>query len=210
MAYCTVTVTGRNCRPIAVLPGPVADPLMLNVAVPGATASKRIAASRPVPDTPVASALREIVMSMRLPLTCWENVTFTPPERRKLPSCTVRTRRKRLSNVSVNVTVDSRWAPVTEIGMLYGPCPTRSTPAGGDTITCATPKPGEVLEGGSLLWPAAAGAAAGAAGGGVEADAGGSAACEACGDSCGGVADWGGGCTTGGGAANGAVGGGFG
>src|SRR5215471_19221362 len=138
MAYCTVTVTGRNCRPIAVLPGPVADPLMLNVAVPGATASKRIAASRPVPDTPVASALRE-------------NVMCTPPERRKLPSCTVRTRRKRLSNVSVNVTVDKRCAPVTEIGMLYGPCPTRSTPAGGDTITCATPKPGEVLEGGSAL-----------------------------------------------------------
>src|SRR5262249_60395440 len=130
--------------------------------------------------------------------------TLALPDRRKLPSWTVRTRRKRLSNVIVNVTVDNRCAPVTEIGMLYGPCPTRSTPAGGDTITCATPKPGEVTGGGSAVSPAAAGgvcaAGAGAASAGGAAAAGGGACVDDCGA----------GGTTGGGAADGAGGGGAG
>src|SRR5580765_6038558 len=167
LPYCTVTVTGRNWSPIAVLAGPVAVPLSDSVAVPGATASNRIAARRPVPDTPVASAPREIVMSMRLPFTCCVNVTLAPPDRRKLPSCTVLTLRKRGSNVSVSVTVDRRCAPVTEIGMLYGPCPTRSAPGGGDTMTCATPKPGDVVGPASAFCPATAGGAPCAAGGGV-------------------------------------------
>ena len=58
-------VTGRNCSPIGVPPGPVAVPLAVSVDVPGAIASNSIAASRPVPDAPVASAPREIVMSTR-------------------------------------------------------------------------------------------------------------------------------------------------
>ena len=74
-------------------------------------------------------------------------MTFAPPDRRKLPSCTVRTRSIAGSNTIVNVTVESRWAPVTEIGMLYGPCPTRSGVAGGEMITCAWPMPGELIGG---------------------------------------------------------------
>src|SRR5256885_8994653 len=35
-----ICVTGRNCKPIGVLPGPVAVPLAVSAAVPGATASK--------------------------------------------------------------------------------------------------------------------------------------------------------------------------
>ena len=78
---------------------------------------------------------REIVMSMRPRPTCCENVTFAPPDRRKLPSCTVRTRSFAGSYTMANVTVDSRCAPVIEIGMLYGPWPTRSGVAGVEMIT---------------------------------------------------------------------------
>ena len=111
-------------------------------------------------DAPVASAPREIVMSMRPLLTCCENVTFVPPDRRKLPSCIVRTRRTRGSNVTVIVTVDSRMAPVTEIGMLYGPWPTRSAPAGGERRICARPMPGDVIGGSEAVDAAGASCAA--------------------------------------------------
>src|SRR5262245_7833606 len=84
--HCTVTVTGLKRRPIAAPPGPVAVPLSVSVAAPGAIASKSTAASTPVPDAPVASAARVSEMSIRLPFTCWLTVTGTPPARRKLPS----------------------------------------------------------------------------------------------------------------------------
>ncbi len=51
-----VTVTGRNCSPIAVPPGPVAAPLKPIVDVPGAIASNITAPSKPVPVAPVESA----------------------------------------------------------------------------------------------------------------------------------------------------------
>src|SRR5262249_1675099 len=53
---CTVMVTGLNCRPIAVPPGPVAEPLSVSVTDPGPTASNSTTASRPVPVAPIASA----------------------------------------------------------------------------------------------------------------------------------------------------------
>src|SRR3954466_5998663 len=132
---------------MAVPPGPVADPLTISCTSPGAIASNSTAASRPVPDAPATSGPRMIVMSMRPRPTCWENVTFAPPALRKLPAGTVLTRSFAGSNTIVNVTVESRWAPVTEIGMLYGPCPTRSGVAGGEMITCAWPMPGELMGG---------------------------------------------------------------
>ena len=63
---------------MAVPPGPVAVPLTVKVTVPGAIASNRIAASSPVPDAPVASAGRAIVISTRVPVACCVNVVFTP------------------------------------------------------------------------------------------------------------------------------------
>src|SRR5262245_4194717 len=90
--HCSVIVTGVNRRPMATPPGPVAVPLNVNVVAPASTASNRIAASRPVPVAPVTSPARVIVMSMRLPLTCWLKAVVPPPERRKPPSCTVRMR----------------------------------------------------------------------------------------------------------------------
>src|SRR5262249_10112050 len=60
----------------------------------------------------------------------------------------------------VSVTVDSRDASVTEIGIVYGPPPTRNVGLGGDRITCAEPIP-ELADGGAGV---AVGGAAGAGG----------------------------------------------
>jgi hypothetical protein len=118
MLYCTLTVTGRNCSPIAVPPGPVAAPLSVSVAGPGAIASNRIAASTPVPEAPVVSAARVSVMSIRPPVACWLNTGVTPPLRMKLPCCTARTRSFAGSNVSVSVIVDSPDAFVIDSGTV--------------------------------------------------------------------------------------------
>ncbi|HEY2906270.1 MAG TPA: hypothetical protein VGJ29_10260, partial [Vicinamibacterales bacterium] len=45
----------------------------------------------------------------------------------------------------MSVTVDSREAFTTEIGTVYGPPPTRNAVPGGVMITCAAPRPGEVV-----------------------------------------------------------------
>lgn len=106
---------------MAVPPGPVPAPFNVSVAFPGATASNTIAARRPPPDAPVASAARVMVMSTRPGFTCWVNVAFTPPDRMKLPSDTLRTRSNIGSYIKVIVIVDSRDAPATVIGTVYGP-----------------------------------------------------------------------------------------
>ena len=163
---------------MGVPPGPVAVPLVVSVAAPGATASNRIAASKPVPEAPVASAARASVISTRLPLTCWLNATFTPPARMKLPSCTVRTRSFVASNVMVSVIVETRDAPEIEIGTTYGPPPMRNVVPLGDTMICAWPMPGDVaagsVAGGAAVCPGVAGGvAAGCAGVGCAGVAGG-------------------------------------
>src|SRR5206468_11532538 len=145
--HCTVIVTGRNCSPIAVPPGPVAAPLSVSVTVPGPMASNSTAASSPVPDAPVASVPRDSVMSTRLGLACWLNETLAPPARMKLPSCTVGTRSLVESNVSVSVMVEIRAASLIEIGMMYGPPPTRNVVPLGDITTRAAPIPGVVIGG---------------------------------------------------------------
>src|SRR5439155_3795913 len=165
---CTVTVTGVNRNPIAGPPGPVAEPLSVIVTPPGAMASNSTAASRPVPDAPVASAPRESVMSIRLPLTCCAKLTVTPPARMKLPSCTVRTRSFVGSKITVSVMVAMRDASVIEIGTVYGPPPTRSV-GGGEMITCAAPMPADTVgtAGAGVGGCVVAGATGAAAGGGV-------------------------------------------
>src|SRR5215471_21109681 len=80
----------------------------------------------------------------------------------KLPSWTLRTRSLVGSKITVSVTVESRDASVTEIGIVYGPPPTRNVVLGGDRITCAEPMPALALGAGG----AGAGGACGAAGGG--------------------------------------------
>src|SRR5438045_2723236 len=82
----------------------------------------------------------------------------------KLPSCTVRRRRMAGSYCTVNVIVVRRVAPLIEIGMLYGPAPTRAA-GGGEITTCAAPIPGDVI--GASGWTCAGGAAAGGTPGGV-------------------------------------------
>src|SRR5262249_25975422 len=114
--YWIATVSGRNCRPIGVPPGPVAVPLTEMATLPGARASNSSALSRPVPDAPVASAERVMVMSTRPGLTCCVKTAFTPPDRMKLPSLTARTRSSDGSKVIVSATVERREAFVTEIG----------------------------------------------------------------------------------------------
>ncbi|PYR06337.1 MAG: hypothetical protein DMG00_19305 [Acidobacteria bacterium] len=123
--------------------------------LPGAIASNRTAASRPVPVAPVASAARASVMSMRFPFTCCVKVTLTPPARMNVPSFTLRTRSFVASNVSVSVSVERRVASVIEIGTVYGPPPTRNVGPGGDRMICADPMPGVVVG------PGATGSAAG-------------------------------------------------
>ena len=86
-----LTVTGLNCSPMGVPPGPEADPLADNVAAPGATASKMTAPNRPVPVAPVASDERMTVISTRPGDTCCVKVALAPPDRMKLPSFTART-----------------------------------------------------------------------------------------------------------------------
>src|SRR5262249_56729382 len=83
---CTMIVTGRNCKPIDVAPGPDPVPLNVSVTIPGATASNTTAASRPVPDAPIASAARVIVISTRPAVTTLLNVALAPPVGMKLPS----------------------------------------------------------------------------------------------------------------------------
>src|SRR6476646_5944511 len=114
----------------------------------------------------------------------------------KLPSCTVRTRSFVGSKIKVSVTDDSREASVTDRGMVYGPPPTRNAVLGGEMITCADPRPDDVV--------GTAGGVAGAAGCGA-AGCGGVAGCDVV---AGGVA--GGGCAGGvGAAAGGGAGSGF-
>src|SRR5436190_6284480 len=173
---------------MAVPPGPLATPLGVSVTVPGATASKRIAASRPVPDAPTTSAPREIVMSIRPPLTCWLNTADAPPVRMKGPSCTVRTRSTFGSNVIVRLMVVSRVAPLIDTGTVYGPPPTRNVVPGVEMTTCADPMPGVVI-GNSAV---GAGGGAGGAGGGCVSTTGGVAG-GAAGGVAGGVV---GGCTS--------------
>ena len=102
-----------------------------------------------MPDAPVESAALAIVMSMRPPVTCCENVALTPPDRMKVPSDTLLTRKSAGSNVRVNVTVDSRAALITESGTVYGPPPTRNVVPDGVIVTCAIPRPGDVIGGGA-------------------------------------------------------------
>ncbi len=101
-------------------PGVIAVPLVLSVTEPTPTASNNIAASNPAPAAPVGSFIRVAVKSTRPAAvsTCWVNVTCTPPCRRKLPSCTVRTRRTFGSKNSVSEMVDSWDTPVIEIGTV--------------------------------------------------------------------------------------------
>ena len=103
---------------MAVPPGPVAVPLTVSVAVPGAIGSNRIAPRSPVPVAPVASADRAMVMSTRPGLTCWAKAAFAAPDRMKLPSFTARARSSAGSNVTVSVTVDTRDAFTMEIGTV--------------------------------------------------------------------------------------------
>ena len=138
-------------------PGPVAVPLSDNVTLPGAIASNCSAASNPVPDAPVASLARTSVMSIRLLFTCWENVTFAPPTRMKLPSWTERTRSFVGSKINVNVTVESREASVTASGIVYGPPPTRMGVFGTEITTCADPTPADVVGTAASAGVAAAG-----------------------------------------------------
>src|SRR5436190_9563191 len=158
-----LTVTGAKRRPIAVPPGPVADPLSDRVAAPGAIASKSTAASSPTPDAPVESAARVSVMSMRFPLTDCAKTTLMPPARMKLPSCTVRTRSFVGSKITVSVIVEIRCASVIEIGTVYGPPPTRRVGPGGVISTCAEPTPADVV--GTAGAVCAGGLAGGVAGG---------------------------------------------
>jgi hypothetical protein len=144
---CTATVTGRNCSPIDVPPGPVPTPLAVNWDVPGAMASKTTAANNPVPDAPVASAERVIVMSMRPGAASCVNVAFAPPSRMKLPSCTLRTRSTAGSYVIVRLIVVNRAAPTIDSGTVYGPCPIRNVPPGGEITTCAEPTGAPALGG---------------------------------------------------------------
>jgi hypothetical protein len=136
-------------------------PLSVNVAAPGAIASNRIADRTPVPDAPVTSAPRDSEMSMRFPFTDWVKTTGTPPERRKLPSCTLFTLSFVGSKTSVSVTVEIRDASLISSGTVYGPPPTRNVVPGGEIRTCADPIPCDVV-----------GTASGAAGGGGGAGAG--------------------------------------
>src|SRR5690349_4347085 len=66
----------------------------------------------------------------------------------KLPSCTVRTRSRVGSKTSVNVIVVIRAASAIDSGTVYGPPPTRNVVLGGEMITCAEPRPGDVLAAG--------------------------------------------------------------
>src|SRR4051812_30957180 len=90
----TVIVTGLDCTGTTPPAGPAPVPFTVSVAAPGATASKRTAASSPVPDAPTASPPRVTVKSIRpaAASTCWVKLAFAPPWRMKLPSCTDRTR----------------------------------------------------------------------------------------------------------------------
>lgn len=58
------------------------------------------------------------------------NVGVTPPCRMNVPSCTVRTRINVGLYVIDSVNVDRRDAPAMEMGMVYGPLPTRSSVGG--------------------------------------------------------------------------------
>ena len=84
-------------------------------------------------------------MSIRLPFTACEKTTETPPARRKLPSCTLRTRSFVGSKTSVSVTVEIRDASLISSGTVYGPPPTRNVVPGGEINTCAEPIPADVV-----------------------------------------------------------------
>ena len=53
VVYRTVTVTGLNCSGTGAPSGVLATPLAEMIALPGPTASKSSAASRPAPDAPI-------------------------------------------------------------------------------------------------------------------------------------------------------------
>src|SRR5262245_35509196 len=105
-------------------------------------------------------------MSMRLPLTCCEKVIGTPPARRKLPSCTLRTRNFAVSKIKVSETVDSRAASATISGTVYGPPPTLNV-VGPEISTCAEPMPEDCVCTGGVVAGAPGAAAGGFAGSGV-------------------------------------------
>lgn len=157
-----LTVTGLNCSPIGVPPGPDADPLADKVTAPGATASNSTAPSNPVPVAPVASADRVTVMSTRPGATCCVNVAVAPPDRMKLPSFTPRTRNNPGSKVNVSVTIESRDTFTIDIGTVYGPAPTRNDVPGGVRTTWANPSPDD-----DRSPPVVGAAGAAAAGGGT-------------------------------------------
>jgi hypothetical protein len=90
-----------------------------------------------VPEAPVASAERVIVMSTRPELTCCVKTAATPPDRKNSPSCTVRTRRTAGSKVTVTVIVDSRDTFEIDTGMVYGPPPICIGVDGGGALTTA-------------------------------------------------------------------------
>src|SRR5438552_235489 len=81
----------------------------------------------------------------------------------KLPSCTVRMRSLVESNVNVSVIVEIRAASLIEIGMMYGPPPTRNVVPLGDMTMRAVPMPGDVM-GGSVAAGGAGGCASGVVG----------------------------------------------
>src|SRR5690606_11444498 len=61
-------------------------------------------------------------------------VGATPPCCRNVPSCTERTRSTAGSYVMVRLIVESRCAPTTEIGTVYGPPPTWNVGPGVVTV----------------------------------------------------------------------------
>ena len=75
------------------------------------------------------------------------------------------------SKVSVNVIVEMRAAFVIDIGTTYGPPPTRNVVPDGEIVTCAEPRPGDVVVSadGAAAAPVCGGVGAGcpAAGGAV-------------------------------------------
>src|SRR5260221_1862168 len=92
--YRTVTVTGEKFNTIGEPSGAFATPGTVMQDVPGATASKISAASRPEPEAPVWSPLRAKAMSTRPAFGSGRgaNEAVTPPCRMNVPSSTVRTR----------------------------------------------------------------------------------------------------------------------
>src|SRR5829696_5198863 len=164
---------GKNCSAADPPPGILADPDTLSAPVPAVSGSTSNAASRPAVDAPVLSPGRMITMSMRplLSSTWLLNVGVAPPCRMNVPSCTLRIRIRAGLYVIDSVSVDTRVAAAIEIGIVYGPLPTRIS-LGGLNVTRAGAEGGgwAAMPGAGVAGAgdcaAAGGAAAGAAGSG--------------------------------------------